>query len=152
MPLLFVMSNSCSDTKSDSPHILIPHLIELFSENSLLQIQKRKAGHRDHGTTYGLRETGTADCGSSFILFRNCTETGGIYQGQIHSHHAWRIRNCHLRNLGDIYRTFCRDTGCSDCNFCSSDTGDRCGRTEYLYPSDHQAGRKRRVGVEVVWH
>ena len=27
-----------------------------------------------------------------------------------------------------------------------------CCRTEYLHPSDHQAGRKRRVGVEVVWH
>ena len=30
--------------------------------------------------------------------------------------------------------------------------GHCCCRTEYLHPSDYQAGRKRRVGVEVVWH
>ena len=56
------------------------------------------------------------------------------------------------RDLGDIYRTFRRSTGCVDRSFRIRNAGHCCCRTEYLHPSDYQAGRKRRVGVEVVWH
>ena len=57
-----------------------------------------------------------------------------------------------LRDLGDIYRTFRRSTGCVDRSFRIHNAGHCYCRTEYLHSSDHQAGRKRRVGVEVVWH
>ena len=70
----------------------------------------------------------------------------------IYSDHAWGDRHYHLRDLGDIYRTFRRSTGCVDRSFRIRNAGHCCCRTEYLHPSDHQAGRKRRVGVEVVWH
>ena len=43
-------------------------------------------------------------------------------------------------------------TGCVDRSFRIRNAGHCCCRTEYLHLSDHQAGRKRRVGVEVVWH
>ena len=43
-------------------------------------------------------------------------------------------------------------TGCVDRSFRIRNAGHCCCRTEYLHPSDYQAGRKRRVGVEVVWH
>ena len=39
-----------------------------------------------------------------------------------------------------------------DRSFRIRNAGHCCCRTEYLHPSDYQAGRKRRVGVEVVWH
>ena len=65
---------------------------------------------------------------------------------------AWGDRHYHLRDLGDIYRTFRRSTGCVDRSFRIRNAGYCCCRTEYLHPSDHQAGRKRRVGVEGVWH
>ena len=71
---------------------------------------------------------------------------------KIHPNHAWSDRYRHLWDLGDIYCTFCRDTGCVDRSFRIRNAGHCCCRTEYLHPSDHQAGRKRRVGVEVVWH
>ena len=51
-----------------------------------------------------------------------------------------------------IWVTFRRSTGCVDRSFRIRNAGHCCCRTEYLHPSDYQAGRKRRVGVEVVWH
>ena len=54
--------------------------------------------------------------------------------------------------LGATGIIICGSTGCVDRSFRIRNAGHCCCRTEYLHPSDYQAGRKRRVGVEVVWH